>query len=122
MLEQISTATEITELANSTYAARINGGNIQSGFRPDADGQNGRGYAAIMGAIEGGAEVTPYVAHVDTPEELLAQLDRAVSRDLEDVLDVMTADQKENFLMKTDGLKIDRRIALDRKIEIRAKL
>ena len=121
MENQIPTATEITELANNTYAARIDGGPIESGFREGTDA-SGRGYAAIMQAIEDGAEVTPYVPHVDTPEDLLAQLDNMVSRDLEDVLDVMTAEQKENFLMKTDGRKIDRRIALDRKIEIRAKL
>ena len=69
MENQIPTATEITELSNGGHSARINGGPIQSGFREGTDA-SGRGYAAIMQAIEDGAEVTPYVPHVDAYAEL----------------------------------------------------
>ena len=87
MKTTLPTATEITELEDGRHSARINGGAIESGFREGTDA-SGRGYAAIMQAIEDGAEVTPYVPHVDSPLDLLITSDNTLApyaRMLEDI-------------------------------------
>lgn len=87
-MEQVTVATEVIEQSPGTYSARINGGNVQSGFCRHGNDQHGRGYAAIMVEVQNGNYV-PYVEVEPTPIELLEQSDmefiKSCARMLEDI-------------------------------------
>ena len=93
MEDAIHELTDVKLLENGEYQATFPDGRSPSGINP----QNKRDWPSVEAHIEAGKYVKEWEPHVDTPEEILAQLDSVVSRDLEDVLGVMTADQKRIF-------------------------
>jgi len=81
----ITPATNISVQANGEYSATVNGTH-HSGIC-----EGGSEWKNVQKAIEDGVVPEKYVAHVDTPEELLAQSDmefiKSCARMLEDIAD-----------------------------------
>jgi hypothetical protein len=118
-MEHETVAAEVVETSPGVYSARINGGNVESGFCRSGNDQHGRGYSAIMVEV-GNGNYTPYVAPPAPNPALaeLAELDTQVDRTTEDLYDALIA----NGVITEQDIPAQSVTRINRKKELRAQL
>jgi hypothetical protein len=121
MTNQTPEATSIicTNEKGTQFSAEINGHRQYNICEGSTD------WKSVEKAIADGAKVEAYIAPpVPSADEVeLAQIDSVISREIEDVVSILTVDQQEAFYALTDNAPEGKRkrVAMERKKVLRAR-
>jgi len=107
---------------NGEYSVTLPNGKSPSGIAPG----NKNLWPSIQAHLDAKKHVEKYVTPpVPSADEVeLAQLDNVLSREIEDVVSILSPDQQEAFYAKTDNAPEGKRkrVAMERKVELRQNI